>query len=348
MSAPFGKTGLATFLAPMQDITDADFMEIIARRGPPDFYVAEYFRIHEFFEFELRVLRAVLSRPGGRPVCAQFIGGDEAHILRALRELSKYPQITSLDLNLGCPAPKIYRKNVGGGLLRSPEKIRALARAIRENWGGVFSVKMRLGFDSSDAFEGLFSAVLDGGPDFVTVHARTVKQLYRGACDYSKIALAVKMSPVPVVANGDIWSAHKALEVARQTKCAGVMVGRHAVRNPWIFRQISEAARSETPYSPTLGEVRGYVGDILRSVLASSARYPDSRMKKYLNFIGASVDPDGAFLREMRISRGVPELMRVCDKYMLGGRARLPFPQEPYAGVCPRPNHEDRCQETKK
>ena len=107
MSAPFGKTGLATFLAPMQDITDADFMEIVARRGPPDFYVAEYFRIHEFFEFEPHVLRAVLSRPGGRPVCAQFIGGDEGHILRALRELSKYPQITSLDLNLGWPPPKI-------------------------------------------------------------------------------------------------------------------------------------------------------------------------------------------------------------------------------------------------
>lgn len=342
MPAPFGKIGLATFLAPMQDVTDAGFMEIVARRGPPDFYVAEYFRIHEFFEFEPRVLDAVLSRPGGRPVSAQFIGGDEGHILRAVRALSKYPQVGSLDLNLGCPAPKIYRKNVGGGLLRSPEKIRSLARVIRENWGGVFSVKMRLGFDSSDAFEGLFSAVLDGCPDFVTVHARTVRQLYRGECDYSKIALAVKMSPVPVVANGDIWSAGRALEVARATNCAGVMVGRHAVRNPWIFRQISEAARSEIPYSPTFAEAREYVEDILRSVLASSARYPDSRMKKFLNFIGASVDPDGAFLREMRASRGIAELMRVCDRHMLGARAPLPFPQEPYAGVCPRPNHEDR------
>ena len=150
------------------------------------------------------------------------------------------------------------------------------------------------------------------------------------------------MSPVPVIANGDIWSARKALEVARQTNCAGVMAGRHAVRNPWIFRQISEAARSETPYSPTLGEVREYVGEILDSVIASSARYPDSRMKKFLNFIGASIDPDGAFLREMRVSRGIADLMKVCDKYMLGERANFPFPQEPYAGVCPRPNHEDR------
>ena len=85
----------------MQDIPGADFMEIVARRGSPDFYIAEYFRIHEFFELEPRVLRAVLSRPGGRPVSAQFIGGDEGHILRALRALSEYPQITSLDLNLG-------------------------------------------------------------------------------------------------------------------------------------------------------------------------------------------------------------------------------------------------------
>lgn len=65
-------------------------------------------------------------------------------------------------------------------------------------------------------------------------------------------------------------------------------------------------------------------------------------MKKFLNFIGASIDPDGAFLREMRVSRGISDLMKVCDKYMLGERANFPFPQEPYAGVCPRPNHEDR------
>lgn len=250
MSAPFRKNRFATFLAPMQDITDADFMEIVARPRPPDFYVAEYFRIHEFFEFEPHVLRAVLSRPGGRPVCAQFIGGDEGHILRALRDAFQI----SAD-NFARPQSRLPRaENIPQERRRRAsaqprENTRACARNPRK-LGRDFQRKMRLGFDSSDAFEGLFSAVLDGGPDFVTVHARTVKQLYRGGCDYSKIALAVRMSPVPVIANGDIWSARKALEVVRQTNCAGVMAGRHAVRNPWIFRQIFEAARSETPVFP--------------------------------------------------------------------------------------------------
>lgn len=341
MAAPFGKSGVVTFLAPMQDITDADFMQIVATRGAPDYFIAEYFRIHEFFEFEEHVLKTVLSKPGGRPVSAQFIGEDENCILRAIKKLSKYP-IDSLDLNLGCPAPKIYRKNVGGGLLRDVKKIRSLTRIMRDNWGGIFSVKMRIGFDSPENFEDILSAVLDGSPDFITIHARTVKQLYRGDCDYSKIKKAVEISPVPVIANGDITSAKKALDVLKNTGCAGVMVGRHAVRNPWIFRQISEALSSGKPYSPTLGEVRAYVEDLLKSVIASSVRYPDSRMKKFLNFIGVAIDRDGAFLREMRLARGVPALMGVCDKFMLGANENLPFPDEPYVGLCSRPNHENK------
>lgn len=342
MLLPFDTSRPATALAPMQDITDADFMRIVAQRGAPDFYIAEYFRIHEYFELDGSVLRAVLSRPASRPVCAQFIGEDEAHILRAIKELSKYETIKWLDLNLGCPAPKVYRKNVGGGLLRDKEKIRSIMRVMRENWAGCFSVKMRLGFDSSDGFEGLFETVLEGKPDFITIHARTVKQLYRGQCDYSKIALAVKMSPVPVIANGDITSAAKALKVLDETKCAGVMVGRHAVRNPWIFAQIAAAVDSREIPIPTLSQVRGYVGDLLESVLAGGVRYPDSRMKKFLNFVGTAIDPDGEFLRLMRRAKGVDELMAVCDAYMLGENADKPFPTEPYAGVCSRPNHEDR------
>ena len=343
MAAPFGKSDAVTFLAPMQDITDADFMDIVARRGSADFYMAEYFRIHEYFELEPSVLKAVLSRPAGRSVSAQFIGEDEEYIRKAIEQLQKYPQIKSLDLNLGCPAPKIYRKNVGGGLLRDTKKIRSVMKVMRENWGGVFSVKMRLGFDTSANFEEIFSTVLEGQPDFVTIHARTVRQLYRGECDYSKIATAVKMSPVPVIANGDIFCASKALEVMASTKCAGVMVGRHAVRNPWIFRQISEAVRGEKIFMPTLSDVRIYVDDLLKSVLSHNVRYSDSRLKKFLNFVGVCVEPTGDFLKQMRRSKGIAELLKVCDNYLIdNGNADKIFPDVAYEGLCSRPNHEDR------
>lgn len=339
-AAPFSRDSGVSFLAPMQDITDAGFMRAVAVRGAPDFYIAEYFRIHEFFELEPHVLESVLWNP--ERVCAQFIGENVGYISKAISELKKYPQITKLDLNLGCPAPKIYRKNVGGGLLRDPKKIAEIMRVMRSEWGGCFSVKMRVGFDSADRFEELFGTVLEGKPDFVTIHARTVKQLYRGQPDYSHIARAVKMCAIPIVANGDITDAHKAKAVMESTACAGVMCGRNAVGNPWIFRQISDALAGREIFVPTLADVRAYV-DALRSnveACGGAVKYADSRLKKFLNFVGTYIDPDGAFLYKMRRARGMDALLQVCDGFMLGGNADKPYPLKPYDGVYSRPNHE--------
>ncbi len=338
--APFSQSATpVTFLAPMQDITDAGFMQSIKKRGAPDFYIAEYFRIHEFFDLDQRVLQSVLWSPD--KVCAQFIGEDETFITRAIEKLKKYPQITMLDLNLGCPAPKVYRKNVGGGLLREPEKIASIMRVMRENWEGCFSVKMRMGFDSDTKFLDTFQTILENAPDFITVHARTVKQLYRGEPNFQKLAEAVKISPVPIIANGEIVSANRAKEVLEQTKCAGVMCGRHAVRNPWIFRQISESFSDKKVFVPTLADVREYVDDLLSNITSQNLRFPDSRLKKFLNFIGAAIDPRGDFLFKMRRSKNLNELLNVCDEFMIeNSNAEKPFNQEPFEGVCSRPNCE--------
>ena len=343
MPSPFALSGRTTFLAPMQDITDAGFISLVSKFGAPDFTIAEYFRIHEFYEFEPNVLKAVLDNP--EKVCAQFIGEDERHIARAVAHLKRdYPQVKMLDLNLGCPAPKIYKKNVGGGLLRYPEKIRSIMRVMRAEWDGCFSVKMRTGFDSDAGFEGLLECVLEGRPDFITVHARTVKQLYRGEPNYCMISLAAKMSPVPIIANGDISSADKAVEILERTKCAGVMCGRHAVRNPWIFRQMREKFAGAKVFVPRLADVRLYIGMLCENALSGNRRmkFVDSRLKKYLNFIGASVDENGEFLYHMRRSRGLDDLMKICDKYLLeGGNDKKEFSPEPYPNLCSRPNHED-------
>ncbi|MBR7106558.1 MAG: tRNA-dihydrouridine synthase family protein [Opitutales bacterium] len=339
-NAPFlDFTRQVSFLAPMQDITDSGFMQIVDKRGSPDFFIAEYFRIHEFFELDSHVLDSVLWSPDR--VCAQFIGEDETFISRAIDELKKYPQIKMLDLNLGCPAPKVYKKNVGGGLLRDHKKIASIMRVMRSKWEGCFSVKMRTGFDSDTNFAETFKVVLDGSPDFISLHARTVKQLYKGTPNYDKIAEAVSLSNVPVIANGDIVSALRADEVVRKTGCAGVMVGRHAVRNPWIFRQIADKFSGRDVFVPTHSDVRKYVDDLLANIQSQNLRFPDSRLKKFLNFVGASIDPNGDFLFKMRRAKGIDELLKVCDEFMLeNSNAEKPFRQEPYEGVCSRPNCE--------
>lgn len=343
MQMVFPTDTVATFLAPMQDITDEGFMRAIAERGAPDFFCAEYFRIHPYFEFAPHVLRTVLSRPKGKMVVAQFIGEDETLILRALEELKQYPEIKMLDLNLGCPAPKICKKNVGGGLLRDVKKIRSISQIMRENWDGIFSIKMRLGFENSDNFEELFKTVLEASPDYITIHARTVKQLYRGSPDYSKIVWAVRNSPVPIVANGDITTAQKAKDIINESKCAGIMIGRHAVRNPWIFRQVREILSGEDVFCPTLLDVRTYVDDLLRFIISGErpVKFPDSCLKKLLNFIAVGVDSKGEFLYEMRRAPNLDALLSVCDKHLTGAEnSQKLFKCDGYEGLCSRPNHE--------
>ncbi|MBO7522175.1 MAG: tRNA-dihydrouridine synthase family protein, partial [Opitutales bacterium] len=249
--------------------------------------------------------------------------------------------IKYLDLNIGCPAPKVYRKNVGGGLLKEPKKIRSILKAMRENWGGFLSVKTRLGFDSADALEEIVGIINESGADFFTLHGRTVRQLYRGAADYGAIKKAVKLSKIPVIANGDLTSAKKALQVAEFTGARGVMIGRHAVRNPWIFRQIKELQEGREIFLPTLADAYEYAEKIHEHIIKSNPqiRCADGRMKKFLNFIGLGIDEGGAFLNEMRRAKGIANLFEVCKKHMLSNPSK-PFALEPYPSLCSRPNHE--------
>ena len=145
----------------------------------------------------------------------------------------------------------------------------------------------------------------------------------------------------PVLANGEISSAAKSTTVLRATGAAGVMVGRHAIRNPWIFRQIREQAAGESIFVPTLGDVREYIDRLFRATVNPAA--PElarvSRLKKYLNFVAQSVDAESRFLRAMRHTHTEAELFAVCDEHLLSAPA-TPFADEPYPGVIARPNCE--------
>lgn len=337
----FDKQQPIRVLAPMQDVTDAEFMSVISECGAPDFFIAEYFRVHEFSTLERSVLKTALSRPGGVPVSAQFIGEDEFHMARSIGLLKKYPQIEYLDLNIGCPAPKVYRKNVGGGLLKDPKKIRSILKVMRENWDKSLSVKMRVGFENRNFLEEIIGILNESGVNFATIHGRTVKQLYRGKVDYDAIKKAASLAKFPIIANGDLTTAKKALQTAEYTGAKGVMIGRHAIRNPWIFRQIKELENGEKMFEPTLSDVYEYVEKILEKIIMKNPqiRHADGRMKKFLNFIALGVDENGNFLTEMRRVRGVGALMECCKKHLLENPSK-PFALEPYPNLCPRPNHE--------
>ena len=324
----------------MQDVTDLPFMRVMAHYGAPDYFFTEFFRVHSQSRPEKHILRSLTENRTGRPVFAQLIGEHVPDMVRTVKELLKYP-IAGIDLNLGCPAPKIYKKNVGGGLLRDPAKVDELLGALRGAVPGLFTVKMRLGFDSTDNFERILSLVNKHSIDLLSVHGRTVKEGYRSDVHYDFIATAARSVRCPVLANGNITSADRAAVVLATSGAAGVMIGRHAIRNPWIFRQCRERLAGQAVTPITLADVREYVTRLYRETQAPGV--PESalvaKMKKYLNFVGQSVDADGAFLHDMRRAMTETELFAVCDRHLLAEPAKL-FSNEPYPGIIARPNCE--------
>ena len=187
-----------------------------------------------------------------------MIGNDIPELVRTAKFLQQYP-VAAIDLNLGCPAPIVYRKCAGGGLLREPERIDAILGALRDAVQIKFTVKTRLGFASVDEFDRLLSIFAKHSLDALTVHARTVAQMYRLPVHYDRIRQAVETMPCPVIANGHVHSAAQAQELLARTGARGLMIGRGVIRSPWLFNQIRQQLRGEHVSQPTGRDVAAYI-----------------------------------------------------------------------------------------
>ena len=304
-------------LAPMQDVTDLPFWKLMTAYGGADVYFTEYFRVYATSRLEKNILKSVTENPTGQPVIAQMIGNDIPSLVRTARELQQYP-IAAVDLNLGCPAPVVYRKCAGGGLLRDPERVDAILGALRDAVKIKFTVKTRLGFDSPAVFDELLPIFARHSLDLLTVHGRTVWEMYRTPVHYDYIARAVEMMPCPVLANGNVYSAQKASEVLQITGARGLMIGRGAIRNPWLFHQIRQQQRGETLFVPRGRDVLAYVRALYEAACSPEARESAQveRMKKYMNYLGVGVDTAGEFLHQIRRVETKAEFFCICEQFL--------------------------------
>ena len=315
-------------LAPMQDVTDLPFWRLLSAYGGADVYFTEYFRVHPTSNLDPHILRSVTENPTGRPVIAQMIGNDIPSLVRTARELQRYP-IAAVDLNLGCPAPVVYRKCAGGGLLRDPKHVDAILGALREAVQIKFTVKTRLGFDSPEVFSELLTIFAKHSLDLLTVHGRTVKEMYRSEVHYDYIARAVAELRCPVLANGNIYSAEKAAEVLALTGARGLMIGRGAIRNPWLFHQIRQHQRGEPLFVPRGHDVLAYVRALYEAVCSPEVREASQvqKMKKYMNYLGVGAEPTGLFLHQIRRTTAKAEFFGICEDFLDHDQ---PMPLEPF------------------
>ncbi len=324
-SALLRGTAPLTALAPMQDVTTLEFMRVIDRYGGPEVYWTEYFRVHGDSRPEKWILDSITKNPTGKPVIAQLIGNDIPALVRNAKLLQQFP-VAAIDLNLGCPAPIVYRKCAGGGLLREPQKIDAILGALREAVTIPFTVKTRIGFESPAEFEALLALFAKHPIDLLTVHARTVTQMYRPGVRYDLIAQAARELKCPVLANGNVFSATQAKALLAETGVRGLMIGRGAIRNPWLFDQIRAELRGKKVILPTGRDLLAYVHELWDNEITPGVRESAQvqRMKKFTNFIGEGID--GKFLHDIRRVATTADFWRVCEEFLSHDH---PMPLEP-------------------
>ena len=242
-----------------------------------------------------------------RPLSIQIYGSDAATMAAAAREVEAL-QPDLCDINMGCPANKILKNCAGAGLMRDLRAAEEIIRAVRRELSVPLTVKFRLGIDDgSRNYLDLARICEDNGVDAVALHARTARQMFRGAAEWQAIARLKEACRIPVLGNGDVRSADDALALFAETGCDGVMIGRGATRNPWIFRQIAARLAGDHAAEPSPTDRRDLILAHFRTVLE---REPESRaLHKLRTFTGlyALGLPGGQQLRRQIHGLAAPE-----------------------------------------
>ena len=243
-------------LAPMAGVTDAA-MRLLCHEQGAAWAVSEMLSAKGwvFSKGKNRNALDLLTRLPGEGVAGlQLFGSEPAYMAEAARQLEDRG-FDFIDLNFGCPAPKITGNGEGSAMMREPSKIGAVVRAVADATRLPVTVKIRAGWDAASINAPEVARICeDCGAKAVAVHARTREQQYSGRADWRVIAAVKRAVDLPVLGNGDVRCGGDALRMREQTGCDGVIVGRAAQGNPWIFREIAAAMRGENAPPPTPGE----------------------------------------------------------------------------------------------
>jgi tRNA-dihydrouridine synthase B len=224
-------------LAPLAGYTDLPFRRVVKSFGA-DLTVSEMISSNALFHGSEKTKKMIEKSPNEDPYSVQIAGSETNIIKGAVEILNGENGIDIIDLNSGCPAPKVVRNGSGSALLKDLKLLQELTRTIKDNSNKSFtSVKIRIGFNEKYPVE-IARAVEDGGADFITVHGRTRSGGFKSEVDYDAIAEIKRSISIPVIANGDITDFKKAQYVLNHTGADGLMIGRGAVGNPWIFHQL--------------------------------------------------------------------------------------------------------------
>jgi nifR3 family TIM-barrel protein len=330
-------------LAPMAGITNAAFRRLCREQGA-GLFVSEMVTARALIERREETFRLIKPGVGESPRSVQLYAVDPIVLGKAVDLLGSEDLADHIDLNFGCPVPKVTRRGGGAALPFKRRLFSAIVEAAVKSankYGIPVTVKMRVGIDSDHhTFLESAKSAADLGVTWVALHARTAAQLYEGRSDWNKITDLVEHlagSDVPVLGNGDIWSGEDAVRMISQTGCAGVVVGRGCLGRPWLFADLVSSINGENKrVNPNLFEVRKIMlrhGQLLVEYFENEDRaMRDIRKHMAWYLKGFSVP------REIRSSLGMVDSLTQMEE-LLSGVEDQPYPQEVGDGPRGRTSH---------
>ena len=272
-------------LAPLAGITDGPFRRLCREQGAGLTYT-EMVSAKGLY-YQSKNTETLLSiHPEEGPVGIQLFGAEPELIGRAAGQLKDRSNVL-LDINMGCPVPKVVRNAEGSALLNDPTRAAACVRAAVEHAGKPVTIKMRIGFaEEPYDYSGFAAGMEAAGCSAVAVHGRTREQYYSGKADWNSIARIKKMLKVPVIGNGDVFSAEEAIRMMETTGCDAVMIARGALGNPWIFRELRALWDGHSvPPKPSVEEIRQMLLRHLALTIEAKGEYAAVReMRKHVGW----------------------------------------------------------------
>ena len=302
-------------LAPMAGVTDMPFRLLCKEQGC-GYMVTEMVSAKAVFYNNRGTDVLTAKRPEEGPVALQLFGSDP-ELMAEIASRYEDKGFTAIDINMGCPVPKIVNNHEGSALMKDPVLAGRIVEVMADKIKLPVTVKFRKGFDAEHVNAVEFAHIMEeSGAAALTVHGRTREQLYSGRADWDIIGQVKAAVSIPVFGNGDIFSAGDAVKMLRETGCDGVAVGRGAKGNPWIFREIKAALeQKEIPKRPSADEIRETMKRHVRLMTEYKPEFTVvCEMRKHVSWYTTGLHNCTALRREVNNTRTVRELFELLDE----------------------------------
>ena len=295
-------------LSPLAGYTDLPFRKVV-KKYDADWTISEMINGNALAFENDRTIKMLEKNSNETPYSVQIAVNSPEVAKKAIEVINRYDFIDGVDLNVGCPVKKAIKSGYGGNLLNEPDNLSKIIETIAKNHNKqFFSVKMRIGFNEINGVERA-KLIENSGAEILTVHGRTVSQLYSGETNYEEIAKIKSVLKIPVLANGNIDSYEKANWVFDYTKCDGVMIGRGAIGSPWIFKEIKENR------GVTLEEKKEVVLEHFKTIIEWYGEYGTILFRKHLHTYSKGYRGASEFRTKINGITSSKELFFLIDKF---------------------------------